>query len=138
MQIFEVSRKTIYNWFTLWKDEGILGLYNNQGRGRKPKFKLEQKEEIKQWVKSEPKALNKVMIKIEKKWKIKVSKETIKRILKSLSMISCPLEYLHFVSPLTPRSTKAKHRLASPIQQKAQHHPQILLIFYPVFAPANI
>ncbi|MGB3514058.1 MAG: hypothetical protein WBA93_33600 [Microcoleaceae cyanobacterium] len=38
MKIFEVSRKTRYNWFTFWEDEGILGLYNNQGRGRKPKF----------------------------------------------------------------------------------------------------
>ena len=86
MRIFEVSRKTIYNWFTLWEDEGILGLYNKKGRGRKPKFTQEQEKEIKEWVKSEPKALNKVLIKVEKTWNIKSSKETIKRILKKLSM----------------------------------------------------
>jgi transposase len=37
-EIFGVSRKTIYNWFTKWEDEKLVGLYNNSGRGRKSKF----------------------------------------------------------------------------------------------------
>lgn len=86
MKIFAVSRKTIYNWVTKWEDEKILGLYNKKGRGRKPTFIPEQKERIKKWVKEEPKALNKVLIKVEQKWNIKVSKETIKRIIKKLEM----------------------------------------------------
>ncbi|MDJ0678367.1 MAG: IS630 family transposase [Xenococcaceae cyanobacterium MO_167.B52] len=85
--IFGVSRKTIYNWFTRWENEGLLGLYNNKGRGRKSKFTASQKEKIKQWVKEEPKALNKVLQKIEQKWNIKASKKTIKRIIKKLSML---------------------------------------------------
>lgn len=84
--IFGVSRKTIYNWLTKWKDEKILGLYNHQGRGRKAKFNNEQKNPIKEWVKQEPKTLNKVLAKSQKDWGISVSKETIKRIIKKLEM----------------------------------------------------
>ena len=36
MEMFVVSRKTIYNWFTRWSDQKIPGLYNDKGRGRKP------------------------------------------------------------------------------------------------------
>lgn len=87
MEMFGVSRKTIYNWFTRWEDEKILGLYNDKGRGRKSKLSDEQKEQIKEWVKSEPKALNKILIKVEKAWNVKVSKETIKRIIKKFNFI---------------------------------------------------
>ena len=86
IRIFEVSRKTIYNWLTRWEEEGLLGLYNKKGRGRKGKFTSSQKEEIKQWVKEEPKALNKVLQKIENKWNIQASKKTVKRIIKKLNM----------------------------------------------------
>ena len=87
IRIFGVSRKTIYNWFTRWEDEGLLGLYNNKGRGRKAKFTPSQKEKIKQWVKEEPKSLNKVLQRIEHKWNIQASKKTIKRIIKKVKLI---------------------------------------------------
>jgi transposase len=86
IEIFGVSRKTIHNWLTRWEDEKVLGLYNEKGRGRKPKFNKEQKEEIKEWVKESPKNLKKVLIKIQDEWGIDVSKETIKRIIKKLNM----------------------------------------------------
>ena len=86
MIIFEVSRKTIYNWFTRWEDEKFLGLYNDKGRGRKPQFNQEQQNQIKDWVKEEPKALKKVKVRIEKDWGVITSKETIKRIIKKLRM----------------------------------------------------
>ncbi|MGB3510930.1 MAG: helix-turn-helix domain-containing protein, partial [Microcoleaceae cyanobacterium] len=63
---------------------GIMGMYNQKGRGRKSKLNPWQKPKVKEWVKSEPKSLNKVMAK--KKWQIEVSKETIKRIIKKLNM----------------------------------------------------
>lgn len=86
MKIFKVSRKTIFNWLTRWEDQRILGLYNQKGRGRKPKLSLEQKAQVKQWVKAEPKALNKIKNKISKVWEIDISKDTIKRIIKKLDM----------------------------------------------------
>ena len=86
MEIFGVGRKTIYNWFTKWEDEKITGLYNNKGRGRKSKLNKEPKSQLKDWIKKEPKALLKIVKKVQKKWGITVSKETIKRIIKKLKM----------------------------------------------------
>ena len=85
-EIFGVGRKTIYNWFTKWEDEKLLGLYDNQGRGRKPKLNDEQKKQLKAWVKKEPKALSRVVEKTKKEWGITISKETVKRIIKKLEM----------------------------------------------------
>ncbi len=35
MKIFKISYKTMYNWLNRLEDEGMLGLYNKPGRGRK-------------------------------------------------------------------------------------------------------
>ncbi|WP_367267826.1 helix-turn-helix domain-containing protein [Okeania sp. SIO2C9] len=37
IKIFVVSSITIYNWLKRWQILGFLGLYNQIGRGRKPK-----------------------------------------------------------------------------------------------------
>lgn len=47
MSIFGVGRKTIYNWLTRWEDQQIRGLYNQKGRGRKPKLNQQQREQVK-------------------------------------------------------------------------------------------
>ena len=86
MQIFGVSRNTIYNWFNHWDKFGLPGLYNEKGRGRKPLFNSQEKEQIKQWVKSHPKQLKRVQEKIKDLWGKEVSKDTIKRVIKSLKM----------------------------------------------------
>jgi transposase len=86
MSIFNVSRKTIFNWLTRWEEQGVLGLYNRAGQGRKPKLSLDQKRLVKEWVKAEPKALNKIRSKIHKTWGIEVSKDTIKRIIKKWNL----------------------------------------------------
>jgi transposase len=86
MKIFEVTRKTIYNWFTKWEDEKLLGLYDRKGRGRKSKLEEAQKNQVKEWVKEEPKSLNNVQAKIKKEWGLEVSKDTIKRTIKKFDM----------------------------------------------------
>ncbi len=86
MKIFGVSRKTIYNWISRWEESSFSGLYNLQGRGRKPLLNQEQQEIVKQWVKEEPKNLKKVKSKIDREWSIEVHKETIKRIIKKFEM----------------------------------------------------
>jgi len=86
MEIFNVSRKTIHNWFVAWETHKLVGLCDRPGRGRKPTFTPEQQEQIKQWVNQTPKQLKQVLQNIEKEWKIKVSKDTVKRVLKSLAM----------------------------------------------------
>lgn len=86
MTIFQVSRKTIYNWFTAWEDQRFVGLYDAPGRGRKPTFNEVQREQIRSWAKQTPKQLKGVLKKIKDTWNIEVSKDTVKRVLKSLSM----------------------------------------------------
>lgn len=85
-QIFKVSRNTIYNWFNNWESSQFVGLYNSPGRGRKKLLTPEQERVVKKWVEETPKNLEKVQDKIQKNWDIAASKETIKRVLKSLNM----------------------------------------------------
>jgi transposase len=86
MEIFKVSRNTIYNWLNNWEFLGLVGLYNRQGRGRKKIFDKNQQKIIKDWVKKTPKNLGIVQEKIYQEWKKKASKETIKRVLKCMGM----------------------------------------------------
>ena len=86
VDIFPVSRKTLYNWFDAWEKRGILGLYNQPGRGRKPIFTPEQKDQIQRWTQEHPKQLKQVLHKVQEQWGITASTKTIKRVLKSLKM----------------------------------------------------
>lgn len=85
--IFGVTRKTIYNWVSRWDKEGLVGIYNQKGRGRKPLLNQEQEAQVKQWVKEEPKNLKKVVNRVKKEWSIELHKETIKRIIKNFKML---------------------------------------------------
>ena len=86
MRIFNVSRLTITNWFNDWDDKGLVGLYDKKGRGRKSKLNDDQKEQVKQWTKQNPKNLDVVITIISTSWDIKVSKDTIKRVLECLNV----------------------------------------------------
>lgn len=54
IEIFQVSRKALYSWFNNWEAQGVLGLYNCPGRGRKSTFTLEQIEQIRLRVQQQP------------------------------------------------------------------------------------
>jgi transposase len=84
--IFNVSRKTIHNWFVGWEQAKLVGLYDEPGRGRKRLFDSEQIAQIREWVKQNPKNLKKVLAQIEQEWEIKASRDTLKRVLKSVGM----------------------------------------------------
>ncbi len=86
IEIFGVSRKTIYNWKNNWSKYKLVGLYNRLGRGRKEIFSTPQKQQIKKWVTQNPKNLKQVIEKIREEWGIVASKDTVKRILKCLAM----------------------------------------------------
>ena len=86
IKIFSVSYRTIYNWFYRWELEGILGLYNKPGRGRKSKFNPQEKAQIKEWTKQEPRQLKQVKQKIQDQWGVEVSIKTIQKVLKTLKM----------------------------------------------------
>lgn len=86
MKIFQISYKTLYNWFNRWESEGMVGLYNKPGRGSKPTFNQEQESQIIKWTKEEPRQLKKVVQKVKEEWGIERSTKTIKRIIKMFSM----------------------------------------------------
>ena len=86
MTTLNASYKTIYNWLKRWETEGMIGLYNKPGRGRKRTFNQAQEETIRAWAKQEPRPLKQVQQKVKAAWNIETSTETIKRILKTFSM----------------------------------------------------
>jgi transposase len=86
MTIFGVSRKTLYNWLTAWEDEKLVGLYDRKGKGRKSKLKEEEKEQVKNWTKEDPKNLKRVVAKVKEELGINISKDTVKRIIKKYQM----------------------------------------------------
>ena len=86
MDIFHVSRKTLYNWFHNWEAQGVLGLYNRPGRGRKNTFSPEQIKQIRAWVEQQPRQLKQVVQKVQQEWGISISTKTIKRVLKAVRM----------------------------------------------------
>ena len=84
--IFSVTYPTLYNWIHAWESRGILGLYNQSGRGRKRIFTPEPEKEIYQWVQESPIQLKSVLARIKETWDITTSKKTLKRIIKRLEM----------------------------------------------------
>lgn len=83
-EIFHVDRITIYHWFDAWESRRLSGLYDKKGRGRHAKLSPEQQHQGRQWAKRFPKNLNRVCTLIQQEFGIKVSKDTVKRILKTL------------------------------------------------------
>lgn len=86
VEIFAVSRKTIYNWFEGWETRSMAGLYDQAGRGRKPTFTPEQQEQIRQWGQEHPQQLKQVLQKIKEQWGTEVSHKTLTRVLKKMQM----------------------------------------------------
>ena len=70
-----------------------------------------QKTQIKEWVKESPKNLNGVISKIKETWNITTSKDTIKRILKSLLMNWHRVRRVVFGEPDANEYAKKKQEL---------------------------
>lgn len=70
------------NWESYW----LVGLYDKPGRGRKRLLDSDCEIMVKEWVKETPKSLNTVRDKVKNNLDIKVSKDTIKRIIKRAKM----------------------------------------------------
>jgi transposase len=85
MQIFQVDRITIYHWFDAWETRHLDGLYDKAKQGRPQKCTPEQKEYIREWAKAFPKNLNKIGALVAEHWHVHISKQTLKRILKSMT-----------------------------------------------------
>lgn len=84
-RIFGVTQRTIYTWLDLWEEHGFVGLYDRKGRGRKPKLNDDQQRQVKEWAKEHPKNLRKIVALVREMYGVSVSRQTIKRILRSFN-----------------------------------------------------
>jgi transposase len=84
-RFFSKTERTIYEWLNRWESHHFAGLYDQKGRGRRPKLNTQQRHQIKEWAKEHPKNLRKIVALVRDEYGISVSKRTIKRILRSLN-----------------------------------------------------
>lgn len=73
---------TIYNWINRWRENGTEGLYDLEGRGRKPTFSPEEEKLIISKIEENPNSLRKVADQIEKETDKSVHIETLRKIAK--------------------------------------------------------
>lgn len=80
--IFHVHINTPRNWAERWVHLGLEGLYDQPGRGAKPKFEPWEEKRILAYLEEEPRSLRSVAQKVEQFLSKKTSLETLRRILK--------------------------------------------------------
>ncbi len=86
--IFKVSLQTIYLWFNRWELNGITGLMNRPGQGRKVKLSLDNEQHIKvltALVDDYYQDVERIRDELEKKFDLTLSKDTVKRYLKKIT-----------------------------------------------------
>lgn len=90
-EFFEVSRITIYAWFDAWDKNGIVGLMNKPGQGRKSILSLQNPSHIKSVkaaIRKNPQSVKAVVAELESKIGSQMHPETLKRFLKNLVTVS--------------------------------------------------
>lgn len=83
--IFRVSEISIYAWFKRWEKDGIVGLRDKQGRGRKAILQKQDLAQIKQTVQKNAQRLKIARQKLKEELGREFSTKTLKRFLKSLT-----------------------------------------------------
>ena len=77
-----VCRQITSIWLTNWKEQGLDGLIDKPRSGRPPELSSFQETEIIEMVEKSPRSLKQVLAEIEKRWNIRISKLTLKRLCK--------------------------------------------------------
>ena len=127
VKIFQVDRITIYHWFDAWEAQHLAGLYDKAKSGRPQKCTPEQKEHIRQWAKVFPKNLNKIGSLVAEHFDLRISKQTVKRILKSLAF-SWRRVRKGLKGEPDPEEYQHKKQALHDLQQQASHG--ILDLYY--------
>lgn len=90
-QFFEVTNITIYGWFDRWEKNGLCGLMNKPGQGRKPILSVQNPEHVssvKAAVGKNAQSVKAVVAELESTTGETMSVDTIKRFLKNLVTVS--------------------------------------------------
>lgn len=85
-RIFGKTERTIYTWLDSWETQHFAGLYDEKGRGRKPKLDDDQRRQVKEWAKEHPRNPRKVAALVREEYGMSVSKYTIQRILRGIGV----------------------------------------------------
>jgi transposase len=77
-----VCRQTASIWLNNWEKDGVCGLLDKPGRGRRKILSPSKETEVIDLIKVSPRSLNKVLAEIQNRWGISLSKSTLKRLCK--------------------------------------------------------
>ena len=80
--IYEVDRDTVSQWLARWENGGGTNLDDQAGRGRLPILNEKEQKQAIQLVDKDPRSTQQALAKIEKKTGKKISRDTLKRLLK--------------------------------------------------------
>jgi len=81
-----VCRQTASIWLTNWKEQGLDGLIDKPRPGRPSELSVVQETEVIEMVEKTPRSLKQVLAEIEKRWNIRLSKSTLKRLCKKTGL----------------------------------------------------
>lgn len=87
VSMFNVDRRSIYNWMNRWNEGGLEALIDKPGRGQKPKLSLASQdhvEEVKQAFQTYHGNYNRVLEHVNNRISKPVSHDTLRRFVKKL------------------------------------------------------
>lgn len=110
-ELFNVTNRTVYNWLNRFEKYGIIGVIEENGRGRKPILKDKDKEKIIDLVEKYPIQLSKILSVLLDDGKI-LSSFSLKRYLKKIGYIYKRLKKATAKKPNPILYQEAKKKLA--------------------------
>ena len=83
---YNVCRQSVSTWIRAWDRAGLLSLIDKPRSGRPRKLSPPEEVEAIQWIKDEPRSINQVIAKINDKFGVQISKDTIRRLCKKAGL----------------------------------------------------
>lgn len=80
--VYQVSRQAVCAWLERWQTAGLVGLYDHPRSGRPPCLSAAEQQQVERYVQEYPRALKRVVQRLEQETQKRVSTKTIKRLLK--------------------------------------------------------
>jgi transposase len=80
--VYQVSRYAVSGWIDRWQNSGLVGLYDQPRPGRPMRLNPDEQRLVEQYVQEHPKALKRVVQRLEQETHKRVSTKTIKRLIK--------------------------------------------------------
>jgi transposase len=80
--ILQCHRVTVSRWIDQWHEQGMDGLLEREGRGRKKSLSEEEEKQVVEWLEGDGRSTNGLLGKIEKAFGEKICPATLKRLFK--------------------------------------------------------